>query len=782
MKILTSAEEVDLKQRLRELNIYENIAEKVELQSDWNTALLETLQDSKEQLEFCFTLLFGLTKDQGIALIGLLYTLSKSDNRFKSIIDEFSEEVDKRSKDIFKTLKKIDGHLSRQKFSYDIDDTFEASKTVMMIFITISEEQDILPLIIELVYRLSVLKYLKNIKSEQELEYFSIETFKIFVPIANRLGVWRVKWLLEDLSFKAFETGLYKKISTLINETRIERDAYIAKLIDELEIVLKMEGLNNENFEINGRPKNIYSTFTKMKQLYAHSQGIKTEIVSFKEFKQEIQDSSRFEELFRAVHDLYGIRIICDSILNCYVIQDIVQASYPRLSTYIRNYRQIIDYIAAPKDNKYRSIHLVILGPNDKAVEIQIRDREMHLEAEYGVAAHWKYKEKVHGKMVIEKAHVFSELKIYMDKHGLSEAQKFLKENDIFGSKIYIFTRDNEIKAIKKGSTPVDFAYSIHSEVGDRCSGSLVNGQIVPLKTVLQNGDIVEIKTKNHGHPSEDWLSFVKTSKARGQIRAWLKRNFNEKNADKISRGKDIIEQELRKNKLSVQLKSKLIEGIALKLNYKDSESLFFAVGNGARGTAEKIVEYLRNSDQNDSDDISEDTPLENKKIYSAKTRATSYQDEASISELDHLANRLARCCSPVNGDPIVGTITRGQITIHRKECPNLKRIPNERTISLNWEQSGTNQNKNQLYLAKVRIYALDRMGLLKEISTRIEEKKINISDSEIKQIKTSSGLNLSARIDLCLEVTDAQQLETCIAAIRKIKNINSVRRFVEGG
>ncbi|MCL2931748.1 MAG: TGS domain-containing protein [Trichodesmium sp. MAG_R03] len=589
-----------------------------------------------------------------------------------------------------KLIKKIDEILiqSNQDFLNDDDldqvinwdELTDVENIIMMIFVTMSEEQDILVLIIELVCRLSFLKYIKLCKywQNQHIEndlkilhdktiskkstlkiYVALETFSIFVPIANRLGIWSIKWELEDFSFRELQPDIYSKIATLLNQKRQEREDYLEYYLNKLKaVIIEDRNIKDDQFLVSGRPKNIYSTYAKMKQLYSYENNVSNSRTSFNKLKSILkQDSNSFQKIFEGVYDLFGVRVICDSKETCYQILGIIRGNFKKKSTLLRKYGELADYIERPKSNGYQSIHLVIHAPkrnpaeDDRKLEVQIRTKDMHKEAEDGVAAHWKYKEK--SNLNTTDQYVFNILKRYIHKKGVYNDTMFLifvwnwykyqikdlvdkkyldslsnwvqgnkeeypqNENDndndkgikyLFywltslvncihskqielSSKIYVFTPEKKIIPLKKDSTPIDFAYRIHTKIGDHCAGALVNGKIVPLSTPLQNGDIVDIITQKSSHPSWDWLTFVKTNLTKNRIKGWHRQSDKK---EYIARGRELLEKELGLT-LWKNLKLDAMQIVAQKCNYQNEEDLYAALGYGGKMTSfNQVVNLIK--------------------------------------------------------------------------------------------------------------------------------------------------------------------------------------------
>ncbi|HLP89738.1 MAG TPA: TGS domain-containing protein [Nostocaceae cyanobacterium] len=586
--------------------------------------------EEEQQGKFVFVLIYEIMSDSSeknypeanheaffTAISGLLYTLKLLEEEIVNYCDEYFNCASV-IKYFLKSIDKLTDLVSQEKINClnnndtegILDKKLDVEEIIMMIFVYMNQQQDIKALVIELVYRLSILKYIKYIKfdNNQEKINFAFQTFKIFVPIANRLGLWRLKWELEDLSFKQIENKVYSQIAHSLKEKRSQREEYTDNCVNHIKTLLIENGLTTEQFTIKGRPKSIFSTYSKMKKLYSHEQYLVDSKLSFHEFNNLLKANSKiFKKLFEGVHDLFGIRIICDNITNCYKILDIIQQNLQRQPTLLRKYGEWADYIAAPKPNKYQSIHLVVKAPyfpedetsNDRKIEVQIRTYQMHQEAEYGIAAHWKYKEIGYSNSTSSRDYVFTQLKEFIDHRGVAAVRNFITDLDsnLFGSNIYVFTPQGKVICLKKDSTPVDFAYAIHTDVGNHCSQAKVNGQKVPLSQKLDNGDIVEITTHKNAKPSLDWINFVQSSKTKNKIKAWFKQVHRE---ESISNGWVLLKDALTKNQIKISSNSKLLLEVANKLNYQHSQDLLAALGTQEKSVGEKgisinqVVNYLR--------------------------------------------------------------------------------------------------------------------------------------------------------------------------------------------
>ncbi|BAY45059.1 RelA/SpoT family protein [Scytonema sp. HK-05] len=930
------------------------------------------------QAKFVVETLDDLTQDDNLSFAGLVYLLLSNDDiqlKDNKDTENLGSDINKWLKDlknlsnvltIFslkgKIVNNIENILNKEKRCFlddsdldkiiSLDENTDVEEIIMMIFVIMSQEQDIRALVVELVCRLSFLIHIKkciywhnqpineplksfhNKSVNEKLTfkfYVAFETFKIFVPIANRLGMWSLKWQLEDLSFKQIESDIYSKIAKLLNQKRLQREDYMKYCVSYLEGKILEDEKNcitKDKFSISGRPKSIYSTYTKMKQLYSYEHNILNRKISFQEFNTVLkQDSDTFEKLFKGVHDLFGVRLICDSLETCYQVLDIIQHNFKRQSTLLRKYGELADYIAVPKPNGYKSIHLVVHAPvesklniqddsqDERKLEVQIRTDKMHKEAEYGVAAHWKYKELGYSQSTNEEDYVFTALKEFIDKKGVPAAREllqkkidttplifwckwyqqkihtivdkshliflsnlyqkrqkrqqdggidsntfegikhflswlislnyYLKNKRVeFGAKIYVFTPEKNVVSLKKDSTPVDFAYRIHTDVGNHCIGALVNEKIVPLSTPLQNGDLVEIMTQKSGRPSLDWLNFVQTYTAKNRIKNWYKRSRREEN---IARGRELLEKELGKTGFENLLKSKSMQEVAEKCNYQSLEDLLAALGHGEKTTSvnqvvnlmqeklkeqakergwkilEKVLinqkmkirqksEYLLNLAQRFSFQTTDDLlaalgeperAIAERKIEKpidinevVKQLQEVLKGKVSLEEVPVKNNSNNPNASSDSQDPIKGI---EGLTYYIAGC--CQPIPGEEIIGIITQGRGISihhqkcKNVHNLLLSSNRYLTVNwnlesqqkyPVGIQIETNNRIGILK------DITSYLAKNNINISeaqvktysgenkAIIYLSIDIINREQLEKCVASVVKIKDVVEVRRVRE--
>jgi len=548
------------------------------------------------------------------------------------------------------------------------------------------------------------------------------ETLEIYAPLANRLGFWQLKWELEDLGLRYLEPDKYKEIASLIAERRADRERYISHIVVKLKKRLTEEGIEAE---VTGRPKHIYSIYKKMQR-----KGLP----------------------FDRIYDVRGVRIIVNTVKECYTALGIVHTLWKPIPG------EFDDYIATPKDNMYQSLHTTVVADEGKTLEVQIRTHEIHRMAEYGIAAHWRYKEQLTRDVTFEAKIAW--LRSLMEwRQEVTDAQEFIDslKSDVFQDRVYTFTPQGDVIDLPAGSTPIDFAYHIHTEIGHRCRGAKVNGRLVPLDYQLQNGDQVEIITAKRGGPSRDWLNphlgYIKTSRARQKIRQWFRRQDRAQN---IAQGRELLEKELRR--LGVEHES--YEDIAKLFGFDKVDDFLAAVGCGDINTqhiASKVVKVEE---------------VEEEPVVSVPPSMPVTTSEIRVQGVGNLLTHLARCCHPLPGDDIIGYVTRGRgVTIHRRDCPNVLRLQDkERLIEVDW---GTATRKT--YPVTIRVRAYDRGGLLRDIAGVVADENVNMSAANVITHKRENTAIISAT----LEINNVTQLSRILTKIERIPNVLEACRQV---
>ncbi len=586
---------------------------------------------------------------------------------------------------------------------------------------------DVRVVLIKLADRLHNMRTLNSLP-EHKRRRIARETLEIFAPLANRLGIWQIKWELEDLAFRHLEPETYKALARKIQQRRQDRERYVNQVIRILKEELRKAGIHAE---VSGRPKHIYSIWRKMKR-----KGVD----------------------FDQIYDAQGVRIIVDTVQDCYAALGVVHNLWRPIPG------EFDDYIATPKDNMYRSLHTAVVGPHGRPMEVQIRTWEMHRTAEYGIAAHWRYKEQS-GKRDIEFENKIAWLRQLMEwRQEVTDAQEFVDsmKTDVFQDRVYTFTPKGDIIDLPAGSTPIDFAYHVHTEVGHRCRGARVNGRLVPLDYQLRNGDQVEIITAKRGGPSRDWLNpnlgYVKTQRARGKIRQWFRRQDREIN---IAEGREVLDRELKR--LSVEVS---YEEIAKMFNFESVDDLLAAIGYGdinPQQIATKVLEAERKEQEEEWTEAEEPSERQPPPIP---------MDGVNVQGVAGLLTHPAHCCNPLPGDDIIGYVTRGRgVSIHKRDCPNVlfTREP-ERLVEVSW---GTNEQHT--YPVSIIVKAFDRAGLLRDIASVVADEKVNMREAQaITGLKDNTAI-----ITATLDVNGVAQLSRLLTKIEQLPNVLEARRQV---
>jgi len=596
--------------------------------------------------------------------------------------------------------------------------------------------KDIRVLVIKLADRLHNARTWQFVEAESSSRKAQ-ETLDIYAPLAHRLGMNAVKWELEDLSFKFTESKKFEEIERLVAERSPSREKLTSEVIKDVEEDLMREGIKAS---VTGRQKHLYSIYQKM-----------------------VVRGRAFDDIY----DLVGIRVLVEDVRDCYAVLGAIHARWSPVPGRFK------DYIAMPKMNLYQSLHTTVIGPNGKAVEIQIRTSEMHRRAEYGIAAHWKY--KLDGRKVgssSDSPDVLWLKQLHEWQQETADVSEFLDalRYDLRTPEVFVFTPKGSVIALPQGSTPVDFAYAVHTEVGNSCVGAKVNGKLVSLEASLNNGDVVEVVTnkgQNSG-PSRDWLNFVKSPRARSKIKAWFTR---ERREEAIEAGKESIARQMRKVGLPIAkiLAGRTLMQIAHELNYADIESLYAAIGDGhvsPGSVVEKIESAIASDDENEFANL--DTPATVLAMRSSKRNVTGIIVEGT----DDVLVKLARCCTPVPGDHIVGFITRGSgVSIHRSDCSNvadLKFHQGDRLVKVSW-----NPLEKSTFLVNIQIEALDRSRLLSDITSTLSDQQVNILHAAVNTTKDQTAFSR-----FTFEMADASHLDAVLAAVRKIEGVYDVYRI----
>ncbi len=586
--------------------------------------------------------------------------------------------------------------------------------------------KDIRVILVKMCDRLDNMRSLHHLPTEKQ-ERIAAETMQIYAPLANRLGISWIKVELEDYAFKYLHPVEYEQLAVDVAKTQHERHEYI-KTVEQL--IAEEMTKNGVPCLVMGRAKHLWSIYQKMKKT-----------------------GRPFEE----IHDAIGFRVITDSQMNCYQALGVSHQTWTPIPGRFK------DYIALPKPNLYQSLHTAVIGPKGERIEIQIRTRDMHLVAEHGIAAHWKYKE---GGGATPDDKKFAWLKQLVESHKeLRDPTEFLEsvKIDLFGDEVYVFTPGGDVKALPKGSCPIDFAYAVHSSIGDHCSGARVNGMIVPLRYQLRNGDTIEIITSPNQKPNKDWLKLVKTARARTKVR-WLLRQEQRDKA--VQLGTDLLDKALRKHNTTLQRAEKQLKHAADVLKCMTVDELIIQVGYG-KITTQQVLEAALPELAKKEHEVPAKTESMLKTLLRKVTRRTSSSGIKVAGEEDILV-RFAKCCSPLPGDPIVGFITRGRgVTVHRRDCDKGLDLDPERRVDVEWDGTGKTQHE-----VAIQVLCSDKPGLLAHISQSFSDQGVNISQAHCRATEDGRAVNT-----FHASVKDLDQLKSVIRSLTRIKGVYSVDR-----
>ena len=621
----------------------------------------------------------------------------------------------------------VDGVTKLDKLQYG--PTAEAETLRKMV---VAMSRDIRVLVIKLADRLHNARTWKYVDPESAARK-ARETLDIYAPLAHRLGISTIKWELEDLSFRTLEPKKYEEIERLVIERSPSRDLLTADVVSAVEDDLVKDGIHAK---VMGRPKHLYSVYQKM-------------VIRGREFNE--------------IYDLVGIRVLVDDVKDCYAALGAIHARWSPVPGRFK------DYIAMPKFNLYQSLHTTVIGPNGKAVEIQIRTFDMNARAEYGIAAHWKYKLTSGGNQSSPDVMWLRQLHEWQKE--TEDAGEFLDtlRYDVKTPEVFVFTPKGSVIALPAGSTPVDFAYAVHTEVGNKCVGAKVNGKLVPLESTLINGDVVEVVTNKspNAAPSRDWLNFVHSPRARSKIKAWFSK---ERKEEAIDAGRESIARQMRKMGLPLQ---KIFSGqtfleLAHELHYPDIEAMYAAVGNGhvsAHSIVDKLLVLIGDGEFHSDGEIETLPPI------SALPPITRTTSSVVVEGSGDVLAKLARCCTPVPGDAITGFITRGSgVSVHRTDCINvqdLKRHQGDRLVEVRW-----NMNAKTLFLVNIQVEALDRARLLSDVTRTLSDQQVNILSASVSTTKDRTAFSR-----FTFEMADATHLDSVLAAVRNVEGVYDVYR-----
>ncbi len=685
-------------------------------------------------------ILADLEMDKETIAAGLLHDVVEDTvMTYDEIKDEFGEEV----------AQLVDGVTKLGQLSYSADKVEVQAENLRKMFLAMAK--DIRVIIIKLADRLHNMRTLKYMRPEKQKEK-ARETMDIYAPIAQRLGISKIKVELDDLSLKYLQPDVYYDLVEKIALRKTEREKFVQAIVDQVKSHIDEAGIKAQ---VDGRVKHFFSIYKKM-----------------------VNQDKTLDQIY----DLFAVRIIVDTVKDCYAALGVIHEMYTPIPGRFK------DYIAMPKPNMYQSLHTTLIGPNGTPFEIQIRTFEMHRTAEYGIAAHWKYKEQSDGKKASgnqEEAKMTWLRQILEWQRDMSDNREFMNllksDLDLFAENVYCFTPAGDVKNLPAGSTPIDFAYSVHSAVGNKMVGARVNGKLVNIDYVIQNGDRVEVITsQNSKGPSRDWLKIVKSTQAKNKINQWFKQELKE---DNIIKGQNLFSNYCKAKGIvqSDLLKPEFMQTVMAKYGFRDWDSVMAAIGHGGLKEGQvgnRLLEEYKKKQKKDMTDAQVLQAVESAGISVSsqgkdKTRKTHNKSGIVVKGIDDVAVRFAKCCSPVPGDEIVGFVTRGRgVTIHRTDCVNMIHLPGEdrvRLIDAEWQSAGDVSGR---YPAEIKIFGNNRTGLLVDISKIFTERQIDMTGVNSRTSKQGT-----ATISLSFEVGSRSELDSLIARLRQVESVLDIER-----
>ena len=678
-------------------------------------------------------ILADLELDKETIVAGLLHdAVEDTWMTYEEVEKEFGSEV----------ALLVDGVTKLGQLSYSADKVEVQAENLRKMFLAMAK--DIRVILIKLADRLHNMRTLQYMRPEKQQEK-ARETMDIYAPIAMRLGISKIKVELDDLSLKYLKPDVYYDLVHKVALRKSEREQFVGAIVKE---VKKHMDDANIKAQVDGRVKHFFSIYKKM-----------------------VNQDKTIDQIY----DLFAVRILVDTVKDCYAALGVIHEMYKPIPGRCK------DYIAMPKPNMYQSLHTTLIGPNGQPFEIQIRTYEMHRTAEYGIAAHWKYKESSDGKAPVGKSEeeklnwLRQILEWQRDMSDNKEFMSLLKNDlDLFADSVYCFTPQGDVKTLPSGSTPVDFAYSVHSAVGNKMVGARVNGKLVPIEYEIKNGDRIEIITsQNSQGPSRDWLKLVKSTQAKNKINQWFKKELKE---DNILKGKEMLAQYARAKgfKITNYTKTQYLEAVLRKYGFRDWDSVLAAIGHGGLKEGQVFNKLVEAYDKENKKNLTDEQVLEAASETQEKLHIAKSKSGIVVKGIHDVAVRFSKCCNPIPGDEIVGFVTRGRgITIHRTDCVNvlnMSETDRTRLIEAEWQQPDTKEKEK--YMAEIQVYANNRTGLLVDLSKIFTERKI-----DLRSINSRTSKQEKATISMSFEIGSKEELRSLIEKIRQVESVIDVER-----
>ena len=678
-------------------------------------------------------ILADLELDKETIVAGLLHdAVEDTWMTYEEVEKEFGSEV----------ALLVDGVTKLGQLSYSADKVEVQAENLRKMFLAMAK--DIRVILIKLADRLHNMRTLQYMRPEKQQEK-ARETMDIYAPIAMRLGISKIKVELDDLSLKYLKPDVYYDLVHKVALRKSEREQFVGAIVKE---VKKHMDDANIKAQVDGRVKHFFSIYKKM-----------------------VNQDKTIDQIY----DLFAVRILVDTVKDCYAALGVIHEMYKPIPGRFK------DYIAMPKPNMYQSLHTTLIGPNGQPFEIQIRTYEMHRTAEYGIAAHWKYKESSDGKAPVGKSEeeklnwLRQILEWHRDMSDNKEFMSLLKNDlDLFADSVYCFTPQGDVKTLPSGSTPVDFAYSVHSAVGNKMVGARVNGKLVPIEYEIKNGDRIEIITsQNSQGPSRDWLKLVKSTQAKNKINQWFKKELKE---DNILKGKEMLAQYARAKgfKIANYTKTQYLEAVLRKYGFRDWDSVLAAIGHGGLKEGQVFNKLVEAYDKENKKNLTDEQVLEAASETQEKLHIAKSKSGIVVKGIHDVAVRFSKCCNPIPGDEIVGFVTRGRgITIHRTDCVNvlnMSETDRTRLIEAEWQQPDTKEKEK--YTAEIQVYANNRTGLLVDLSKIFTERKI-----DLRSINSRTSKQEKATISMSFEIGSKEELRSLIEKIRQVESVIDVER-----